>query len=216
MAAPFDIDPLADTVVSTIRFALADGPNTAQEAQRGSLIGSVPQPFPPTGQPRADPATLDIPSARGVGVFPDDCSHTHLCGPVGMIPTEVTSLVSTHMGEVAAAMALLPQPSDVPHHSDRTFRDAVGAHHEAMSTDLAAVVAQCSAITGATTAWHTYEDDAAARPAYIAAGNRLWLWPGDPIRNIRTDHGGEPTLFAVQALEDSAPPPDSTSKASPR
>ena len=202
MAAPFDIDPLADTLVSTIRFALADGPNTAQEAQRVSLIGSVPQPFPPTGQPRADPATLDIPSARGVGVFPDDCSYTHLCGPVGMIPTEVTSLVSTHLGEVAAGMALLPQPSDVPHHSDRTFRDAVGAHHEAMSTDLAAVVAQCSAITGATTVWHTYEDDAAARPAYIAAGNRLWLWPGDPIRNIRTDHGGEPTLFTVQALED--------------
>jgi hypothetical protein len=71
-----------------------------------------------------------------------------------------------------------------------------------MSTDLAAVVAQCCAITGATTVWHAYEDDAAARPAYIAAGNRLWLWPGDPIRNIRTDHGGEPTLFAVQALDD--------------
>jgi hypothetical protein len=202
LAPPFN-DPgsLSETLIDTIAFVLADGPGTSQELQRSSLAGTVTGPFPSTDTPRADPGTLDIPSARGIGMVPDDSSHFHPCAPA--LTAQLANLVTALKTGAATAANGIPIPAN-PVHATESYRVDVTAHHSAMHDPLDRLIDDFAETSGATTIWHTYEAPPATLGPYLLPGNTLQLWPGDPIRNIRTDRDRAPRLFPVSALDEAS------------
>jgi len=205
VAAPFgDPGALAETLIDTITFALADGPGTPQEVQRTDWSGVVTGPFPPTDTPRAAPAALDIPSARGIGILPDDASYLYLCGPAGGLTNQLETRAADLTASASTALDSIAIPEDLPVHADESFRGAIAAHHEATGNELADLIDDFAGTAGATTMWHTYGMGEATLPNYLLAGNDLQLWPGDPLRNILTDRDRAPALFAVNDLADAS------------
>lgn len=186
---------LGSQLTDTIEFLLADGPGTAQDRQRLAVQGAAPQ---STDVVRADPASLDIPSARGVGLLPDDVSHVHFGAPDGAIAADVAEFVASHDQAIGAEVEGVTVPTRSPAHADVAFRQAVEATQQAVAGELAQVFARIADVPDVTTLWHSYEAGAAKSPRYLSLGNTLQLWSGDPIRNIRSVQGGEPELLAVR------------------
>jgi hypothetical protein len=197
---PFgDLGGLTSAVTGAIGFILADGPGTAQDDQRRALAAALAGTAPQAGDPpRADPATLDIPSARGVGLFPDDASHLHLRVP--SIPAELQTRTDEYRTIATESLGGVQPPGSLPYHADAQYRSQLTAHHGYWHGDLAGVLEQFAQAAGATVIWYTYEIDQDLSPQYLLAGNLLRLWPGDPIRHIRTDLGRAPTLVQVPDL----------------
>ena len=116
MAPPLgDLGGLATTIVDAVEFLLSDGPDTEQDRQRISLIGTTTQPIPASSEPKAEPATLDVPSARGIGTFPDDSSHLHVCLPR---PTRTILLCRPALKRCGRA----PQPPSTRSRCPTSFR----------------------------------------------------------------------------------------------
>jgi hypothetical protein len=197
---PFN-DPgrLSKTLIDTIAFVLADGPGTPQELQRSAVAGTVTGPFPPIDTPRADPGTLDIPSARGIGMLPDDSSHFHLCAPT--LSAELENRVTALEASAATVADSIVIP-DNPVYATESYRVDVTAHDGATRDALDRLIDDFAPTDGATTIWHTYEEPPAMPANYLLPGNVLQLWPGDPVRNIRADRESRPRLFTCSDLRD--------------
>ena len=186
IAPPFgDLGGLAATVVDTVEFLLSDGPDTEQDRQRTGLIGTTTQPIPPSSEPKAAPATLDVPSARGIGTYPYDAAHLHVCLPQSH-PDDpsLTARVASLEARAAASVNSIDVPDQLPYSADPGFRDAIVASGSGLESDLAQILTEVGAVTGSATVWHTYEAGPAARPPYQLAGGAESLWPGDPVRNV--------------------------------
>jgi hypothetical protein len=200
VAAPFaGASGLAGALLETVAFILADGDATAQEQQRQNLEASLAGTYPAGAgtPPRAYPGTLDVPSARGVGILPDDASHLHLALPQMAPRPDIVSLQGTFETNAAAAAQGSSFPSADRRAHNPAYRSAVEAHDGAMRPELTTLLAAFEPATGTTTIWHTYELGQATTPVYLGSTDALRLWPGDPVRNVRTDYGGDPMLFAV-------------------
>jgi hypothetical protein len=142
---------------------------------------------------------LDIPSARGVGLFPDDQAHVHFGNPRG-VPQAVMQARDDLDAEIRnqRQQQQLDAPPNVRQGSER---DKVTRLQAAVRARLQAAL---NAYGGAPTVfqvYHTYE--IVPRMYYDGGGGALI--PGDPIRNIRADQGRAPTLFK---------PPNATSASS--
>ncbi len=205
VAAPFaSATALAQAMRDTVAFILADGDGTAQDLQRRSLQASLAGVYTPApvSPPKAYPATLDVPSAKGVGIFPDDASHLHLLLPNRDPRPDLTGLCATYEADsVAAAESAHFAPGDAGV-DNPLLRVAVVAHAAAMRDQLGALLGAFEGATGATTIWHTYETAQATTEWYVDPAATQRLWPCDPVRNIRTDYAGAPTLFAVSDMND--------------
>ncbi len=190
---------LAATLLTTITFLLADGPDTTQEKQRLALLRTLRNRYPDAkGNPtRSYPATADLPSARGVGIVPDDASHLHLCLPT--VPPDVKAAIDNYKADSDAAAATISMPATSPSYADAGLRTAVTAHRTALLTDLVAIHTDFAQRPDATLIWHTYELGDAHGSSYQTGDGKV-LWPGDPVRNIRSDLDAAPTLFATSDL----------------
>ncbi|MGH7831319.1 MAG: hypothetical protein ACREP8_14205, partial [Candidatus Binatia bacterium] len=179
-------------IKGVIRFALEDGANTAQERERQAAQAQFAAHAPPL-------AVLDIPSARGVGLFPDDKSHVHFGNPPG-IPQAVNQARTDLETEVQnqEQQQQVGYPLDFKRASER------GKINRLQSGIRAKQEAAFNAYAAAATIfyiYHTYE----IVPGTYYDGGAGRLIVGDPIRNIRANQGQGPTLFK---------PPNATSASS--
>ena len=197
-----DLGGLAATIADAVEFLLADGPDTEQDRQRTSLIGTTREPIPPSSEPKAAPATLDVPSARGIGTFPDDTSQLHVCLPqVHPADPDLTARVATLTAGADSTVDAIAVPELRPYHADPGFRDAIVAYASGIESDLAQIMTDVGAVTGSATVWNTYAAGAAARPLYQLAGSAESLWPGDPVRNVGAVRDATCVLVLVEPVD---------------
>lgn len=166
--------PWPGTIVATASFVLADGPDTEQEAERATLAAALAGRFPDAVDDprRADLATLDIPSARGIGLFPDDASHLHLL--MSQVPPALGALLptfDTDSRELADATIAVPDGS---YEDSTAFRRQVLDHRDALRARLAAIVTEAAAAP-ASSRWHpasTASSSSPKRPTVPPGGSR--------------------------------------------
>jgi len=155
-------------------------------------------------------ATLNIPSAMGVGIFPDDMSHGHLALS-SEVPDEIKNAVkelSNLKGTKAQELkidALIKVPYDSPN-----YRDKYQKLYEALTNALKQMLTVYCGGDKPFVVYHTYElpfygvkDEDNAK--YIDPEGKRILKPGDPIRNIKTGFAAtQPQLFVPPKINDAS------------
>jgi len=166
-------------VIDTIKFCLNPNAGAPQAIQREAL--------------ELDPdvaaaglCTLDIPSARGVGVYRDDMSHLHL-GAFSTIPASVLSDVTMY-DDLIASKAQEHDLLQLLDASSMDFRVSALQFIDEVYTNMVSVLSSAWDITDADVVFHTYE------VAY-SSGALEEPTTDDPIRHIHTQKNGIPSLF---------------------
>jgi hypothetical protein len=179
-------DKLKNNVIETIKFVLNPGATSEQAKQREALKKAFEK-----SHPSDKLATLAIPSALGVGVYPDDSSHFHfaVAARSSALSAEVEAFDKKE--ESAKTKFKIDDAKGVEDPADRKkFLD----HYKAMLKTLVAMLTKAAAGTGPFTIYHTYEF---VNVPYVDPAGVSRLKFGDPIRNIKTPlDTNKPQLFA--------------------
>jgi hypothetical protein len=172
---------LKANILDAIKFCLDPQDTSAQATQREALETALAG----TGL-----CTLNVPSARGVGPFPDDMGHFHLAASAA-VPGGVTTAVNDLETESDTQTTTLGIDFATSY-QDKADRTKFAGHDTAVLNKLKDALTQGSGTTDPFLIYHTYE--IVNHDPYIDVG--ALMKPGDPIRNIKTAFGADAQLFA--------------------
>jgi len=166
-------------ILNTIKFCLDPRDMSAQATQREVLEIALSG----TGL-----CTLNVPSSRGVGFFPDDMGHFHLAASA-ILPDGV----STALNDLETESANQENALGIDYGTgceEESDRAKFVAHDVAVTDELKALLTQGCGTANPFMVYHTYE--LVNQTSYIGG----LMKPGDPIRNIKTAFESVPQLFA--------------------
>jgi len=165
---------IKDAIIGTILFCMDTSPTRQQKVQfdkdyfydSGSW-GTVHTDF---RQNHPSLLTLEIPSARSVGLYPYDLDHFHIALETYPLPPSIIAQTNS-LGEVWEAVDEQPFP---------IMRAALRQHFVDLLNSAYGFPNETPFLL-----FHTYEARETFSPAYMVSGATAYLMPGDPVRNIR-------------------------------
>jgi hypothetical protein len=163
---------------STIMFALSQSPNSDQSIARETVelqMASIYTNPPPLL------AELDVPSTRGIGLFPSDLYHLHITYS-NEIPVAVQQAVANFNQAVTDQRNTLNIDQETSYLT-KADRDKFWQLYSSTSSDLVALLGTVT--NGAAVfIYHSYE---VVEKDYIDPEGQTWMRAGDPIRNLRNE-----------------------------
>ncbi|HXC66293.1 MAG TPA: hypothetical protein VN638_02675, partial [Nitrospiraceae bacterium] len=195
IAEPFDVSAkCSGALIAVAKFILDVEAGSSQSAQREAFLVSMRDKFSEgdLDSSKAFPCALEIPSAFGIGMFPDDASHFHLASSVEQSDDLLKSIEAVQSSILAAADAKGLSHFTDPSAESSSYRNSCQEHHDETSATLAEMLTLATDAGHGIHIWHSYER---VSTLYADPVGQKPLWPGDPIRNIMCSVDGNPELF---------------------
>ena len=187
---------LRTNIINTILFIIDPRLTSEQAKQREAMEKAMVKIYPGKGL-----ATLNIPSAMGVGIFPDDASHFHfaLSAPK---PKEIDKIVKALEKKVESEKSRLGLDSDNQDYEKPEDRKKFVDHYKSVLSNLVEVLTKTCSGSVPFTIYHTYE---IVGWSYVDPAGKKGLIVGDPIRNIKTSFvDNKPKLFDPPDIENAS------------